>query len=151
MERLMSPILAFGLIFGTLAAHASPVGSPKDFSLQTKYLCQANGIVIHNKQKTVSDGRTLDEVKYVANAGKNQTLVFGSERQYMIWPRAANGTFGKSLNVLARDKSGTYKIVQEVDMGETQKTTTNISLSVKDREGDDRPVSCRVEMAWTKK
>lgn len=152
MERLFSPILALGLIFGTFTtANAVPAGAPKDFALQTKYSCQANGIIIHNKQKLVSNGRTLDEVKYVASVGRNQALTFGSERQYMIWPRAANGTFNKSLNVLSRDKSGTYRIVQEIDMGDTAKTKTAVSLTVKDGEGDERPVSCKIEMAWTKK
>lgn len=151
MERLISPILSLGLIFGTFAAQAAPSGSPKDFALQTKYTCQANGVVVHNKQKVVSSGQGIDEIQYVAGVGRNQTLTFGSEREYMIWPRAANGTFNKSLNVLARDKSGTYKIVQEIDMGDTQKTKTSVSLTAKDREGDDRPVSCRIEMAWTKK
>lgn len=151
MERLISPILSLGLIFGTFAVQAAPTGAPKDFALQTKYTCQANGVVIHSKQKLISNGQGVDEIQYVASVGRNQTLTFGSEREYMIWPRAANGTFNKSLNVLARDKSGTYRIVQEIDMGDTARTKTSVSLTAKDREGDDRPVSCRIEMAWTKK
>ena len=151
MERLYRPILAFSLIFGTLAVEAAPAGAPKDFNIQTKYSCRANGVVIQNKQKVLSDGRGVEEIQFVATAGKNQGLTFGNDQEYMIWPRTAKGTFAKNLNILSRDKSGTYKIIQEVDMGETQKTKTSISLTVKDREGDDRPVSCRIEMAWVKK
>lgn len=151
MERFCRPILAFSLIFGTLVTETAPLGAPKDFSIQTQYSCRANGVVIQNKQKVLSDGTTLEEIQFVAKAGRNQALTFGNDQDYMIWPRTAKGTFEKTLNVLSRDKSGTYRIVQEVDMGETQKTKTSISLTVKDREGGDRPVSCRIEMAWVKK
>jgi len=151
MERFIRPILASGLILGTLVAQAAPTGAAKDFALQTKYNCQANGVAIHNKQKVISNGRGIDEVQFTAEAGRNQTLTFGEDREYMIWPRTAKGTFEKSLNVLSRDKSGTYKIVQEIDLGDAQKTKTNISVTVKDREGDERPVSCRIEMTWIKR
>jgi len=151
MERIICPILATGLIFGTFAAQAAPLGEPKDYALQTKYACQANGVVIHSQQKKLSDGQGIDEIQYVANVGRNQALTFGNEREYMIWPRAANGTFDKSLNVLSRDKSGVYKIMQEIDLGESQKTKTNVSVTVKDRDGEERPISCRIEMSWIKK
>ncbi|HEY8272250.1 MAG TPA: hypothetical protein VIG33_15270 [Pseudobdellovibrionaceae bacterium] len=152
MERKLNSFLALGLIFGTFSStQAAPIGSPQDYILQTKYLCQANGIVVRNKQKLVSNGRGVDEVQFVANAGKNQALMFGGKSEYMILPQVTNGTFTKSLNVLSRDRSGTYKVVQEVDMGETQKTKTNIGLSVKDGQGEARPVSCRIEMEWLKR
>jgi hypothetical protein len=151
MKHILSPILAFGLIFGTFMAQAAPKGSPQNYVLQTKYICQANGIVVRDKQKLVSNGRGVDEIQFVASAGGNQALTFGSDREYMIRPRAANGTFMKSLNVLSRDSSGTYKIMQEVDMGANQRTKTSIGLSVKDGLGEARPVSCRIEMEWQKK
>ncbi|MGZ3742942.1 MAG: hypothetical protein ACXWRE_08655 [Pseudobdellovibrionaceae bacterium] len=153
MERKLNSILTSGLIFGTFvtSAQASPPGSPQDYALQTKYHCQANGVVVRNHQKLVSNGRGVEEVQFVANAGKNQALIFGGNREYMIWPRVANGTFSKSLNVLSRDSSGTYKLIQEVDMGENQKTKTSIGLSVKDGQGEIRPVSCRIEMEWLKR
>lgn len=152
MERLLSPFLTSGLIFGTLTlAQAAPLGSPQDYVLQTKYFCQANGVVVRNKQKIVSNGHGIDQVQFVSNPGKNQALVFGDKREYMIWPRVANGTFTKSLNILSRGNSGVYKVVQEVDMGESQKTKTSIGLSVKDGQGEARPVSCKIEMEWLKR
>lgn len=151
MERLLRLISALSLIFVTLAAEAAPLGSPRDFRMQTKYSCRANGVVIQNKQKVLSDGNTLEEIQFIAHTGRNQALTFGNDQEYMIWPRTAKGTFTKTLNVLSREKSGAYKIVQEVDMGKTQKTKTSISLTVKDGDGDDRPVSCRIEMAWVRK
>jgi len=150
MERKLRPILATGLIFVTLSAHASASESPNNFTLQTKYSCQANGIVVRNKDKVLGSGDQLDEVKFLALPGRNQTLTFG-DRDYMIWPRAIQGTFGKSLNVLAKDGASGYKIVQEIDLGEAQKTKTSIGLTVKDHQGEEHPVSCRVEIEWKRK
>lgn len=151
MERILSPILALGLFFGTLTVQAAPAGSPQDYNLRTKYLCQTNGVVVRHQQATVSDGQDIDELNFVASPGRNQTLTFGGGREYMIWPRVANGTFTKSLNVLSKDTAGTYKIIQEVDLGSSQKTKSSISLTAKDQQGDDRPVSCKIEMEWVKK
>jgi hypothetical protein len=151
MERLLLQFLALGIIFVTLSAYGTPVGTPQSYNLSTKYQCQANGVVIHSKQALVSAGQGIDEVKFVAKPGRNQALTFGAGREYMIWPRAANGTFTKSLNVLAKDSAGTYKIMQEVDMGDSLKTKSNISLTTKDARGEDRPVYCKVEMEWVKK
>lgn len=151
MERMFSPILAISLFFGTFTVHAAPASSPQDFNLRTKYSCQANGVIVRNKKAIVSNGQGIDEVQFLASPGGNQTLTFGPNREQMIWPRTANGTFNKTLNVLSRDSSGTYKIMQELDLGTTQKTTTNISLVAKDSQGDDRQVNCRIEMQWVKK
>ncbi|WP_413288616.1 hypothetical protein [Bdellovibrio sp. HCB337] len=151
MERMLSPILALGLFFGTLTVQAAPGGSPQDFNLRTKYSCQANGVVVRNNKTVVSNGQGIDEVDFMARAGGNQALTFGRNREHMIWPRTAKGTFNKTLNVLSRDSSGTYKLMQELDLGATQKTTTRISLVAKDAQGDDRPVNCQIEMQWVKK
>lgn len=151
MERLVSPILSLGLIFVTLTAGAAPKGESQDYALRTTYVCQANGVLVQNKKQIVSDGHGVDEVEFVARAGRNQALTFGDDQEYMIWPRVANGTFDKSLNVLTREKSGVYKIIQEIDLGDSQKTKTNVSMNVKGVQGDPRHVSCRVEMEWIKK
>jgi hypothetical protein len=152
MGRKLNPIVALGLVFGIfMAAQANTKGRAHGFALQTKYLCQANGVLVRHKQKLVSLGQGNDEIQFVANAGRDQALTFGVAREYMIWPQVAKGTLRKSLSVLSRDTSGKYKVIQEVDMGETQKTKTSISLSVKDGQGKMRPVSCRIEMAWVKK
>ena len=151
MERMLSQILALGLFFGTFAVQAAPAGSPQDYNLRTKYDCQANGVVVRNKDLIVSNGQSLAEIQFTAKPGRNQALTFGAHREYMLWPRAANGTFTKSLNVLARDTSGVYKIMQEVEMGDSSKTKSNISLTTKDAQGEERPVSCKVEMEWISK
>lgn len=151
METIWSPILALGLFFGTLSAQAAPAGLPQEYGLRTKYFCRVNDVIVHNKHIVVGLGQGVDEINFVADPGANQSLTFGNNRNYMIWPRVANGTFNKSLEVLARDKSGTYKIIQEVDMGDAQKTKSNISLITKDQLGEDRPVSCQIEMEWIKK
>lgn len=151
MERVLSPILAVGLILGTLTVQAAPAGSPQNYALRTKYRCQANGILVRNKKAVVSSGQGIDEVSFEADPGDQQSLTFGRNREYMVWPRAASGSFRKSLNVLSRDSSGAYKIVQEVDMGDTQITKTNISFTAKDKQGDERPISCRIDMEWVKK
>jgi hypothetical protein len=150
MERKISPILSLGILFFNLAAHAVPAGVPQDYNLRTSYSCQANGISVHNKEKVISSGETLNEVKFTAIPGGNQSLSFG-EKDYIIWPRAVTGTFTKSLNLLVRDSAQKYRIMQEIDLGDSQKTKTNISMTVRDRQGDERPVSCRVEVEWLKK
>lgn len=151
MRQIFRPILALGLFFGMSVALAAPLGEPKDYELQTKYGCQANGVPVYNKDRVVSDGLGIDEVQFTARAGQNQALTFGAERDYMIWPRTAKGSFNKALNVLARDKSGHYQIVQEIDLGDSQKTKSIVNLTVKDEEGAGRQVHCRIEMAWQKK
>ncbi len=152
MERLISSILALGLIFGTFSALAAPKGSPYDYALQTKYLCYANGVVVQNKQKIVSNGRALGEVSFVAHAGRNQTLTFRrGTGEYIIWPRVAHKGFGKSLNILSRKESGDFMIVQEIDMGDSQRTKTSINLSIKDEQEEARQISCRIELEWLKK
>jgi hypothetical protein len=151
MGRLQYSILSAGLIFGTFVAQASPSGNPQDYKLRTKYSCQANGITVHSKNKLISNGSTLREVKFTAPPGGSQALSLNN-REYMIWPRAIGTSFGKSINVLARDAdTQKYRIIQEIELSDSQKTKTSVGVTVKDRQGEERLVSCQVEMEWLKK
>jgi len=151
MARFKYSILSLGLIFVTAGAMAAPAGVPQDYNLKTKYSCQANGVSIHSQNKLISRGDGIDDVVFVAQPGTNQALSLNG-RQYMIWPRVSKGTFDKSLNVLAKDSAQKYQIMQEIDLGDSQKTKTNIGVTVKDpRSGEEKLVSCRVELEWLKK
>lgn len=151
MERTLGQFLAMGLFLGTQICNAAPLGSPQEYGLKTHYRCQTNGVVVRNSDKVVSRGGSrVDEVKYSVAPGRDQRLIFG-DREYMIWPRITNGTFEKNLNVLVRDESGKYKIAQEIDLGDAQKTTTNVSLTVKRGTEQEQPVACKIEMEWVKK
>lgn len=150
MERAVGQFLAFGLIFVTINAHSAPAGISNEFRLQTKYSCQANGVVVRHQDRIISRGEGFGEVKFVAAAGRTQALTFGDHRDYMIWPRVNNRSFNKSLNVMVKEKSGNYKIIQEVDVGDAKKTRTMIGLTV--REGKEEfPVNCKMELEWVKK
>jgi hypothetical protein len=155
MERNLRQILAFGasagLIFVTDICMAAPVGMPQDYRLKTNYLCQTNGAVVRYNQQVVSNGgRGVQEFKFSAFPGRNQTLTFGN-REYKIWPRVTGETFEKTLNVLARDEKGQFQIVQEIGLGNAQKTKTNVALTVKRGTDDEKPVTCKIEMEWIKK
>jgi len=151
MERHLSPFLALGLFFGTLSVQGAPAGEPQDYLLATQYLCQTKDVVVRSGPALISRGRGIDELRYKAEAGRNQTLTFGSQRETMIWPRVAKGHFDKSLNILARGPSGAYHIIQEVDLGDAQKTRSIVRLSAKNHRGEVRPISCQIEMEWVKK
>jgi hypothetical protein len=150
MERMLYPILSAGLFFVTFQAWAMPAGNPEDYNLRTKYSCQANGVSIHSQNRLISKGESMNEVQFTAAAGKNQSLGLNN-RQYMIWPRVTHGSFDKSLNVLVKDQSQKYRIAQEIGLGDSQKTKTSVGVTVKDRQGEEHLVSCRVEMEWLKK
>jgi hypothetical protein len=151
MARFKYSILSAGLFFVTLGAQAIPAGTPQDYNLKTTYSCQANGVSIHSQNKLISRGDSLREVVYTAAAGTNQALSLNG-RQYMIWPRVSKGTFEKSLNVLAKDSGQKYQIMQEIDLGDSQKTKTNVGVTVRDQKsGEEKLVTCKVELEWLKK
>ena len=151
MARLQSQILSVVLIFATGQSMAAPAGSADDYNLTTKYSCQANGVSVHSQNKLISQGDSMQDVVFTAKPGANQALSLNG-RQYMIWPRVTKGSFEKSLNILAKDSSQKYQIMQEIDLGNSQKTKTNIGVTVKDRKsGEEKLVSCRVELEWLKK
>lgn len=151
MERNLRQFLAAGLIFGTPLCMAAPLGTPQDYRLKTNYLCQTNGVVVRNSDRVVSrGGNGFEEIKFSAYPGRSQALTFG-KREYMIWPRVTNGSFEKNLNVLVRDGKGKYRIVQEIGLGDAQKTKTNVALTVKQGTDQEKPVTCKIEMEWVKK
>lgn len=136
MERTLKQFLAFGLIFGTHVSMAAPVGTPSEYDIQTSYRCQSNGVSVYN---------------HTSAPGRTQRIGFG-QKEYMIWPRVSAGNFEKNINVLVKDEeSGKYKIAQEIDLGDAQKTTTNVSMTLKRGTEQEKPVTCKVEMEWVKK
>ena len=152
MARFQLQFLSAVLIFVTSGAVvAAPAGNAEDYNLTTKYSCQANGVSVHSQNKLISQGDTMQEVVFTAKPGSNQALSLNG-RQYMIWPRVTKGSFEKSLNILAKDTSQKYQIMQEIDLGNSQKTKTNVGVTVKDpKSGEEKLVSCRVELEWLKK
>lgn len=151
MARLQSHFLSLALIFVTGQSMATPLGAPEDYNLTTKYSCQVNGVSVHSQNKLVSHGDPMQEVIFAAKPGANQALSL-NDRQYMIWPRVTKGSFEKSLSILSKDTSQKYQIMQEIDLGNGQKTKTNVGVTVKDRKsGEERLVTCRVELEWLKK
>lgn len=150
MERFKSPILSLVLFFGSFQVQAMPAGQPQDYSIRTKYSCAANGVTLRNKNTLVSDGTTLEDIVFTTKPGGVQSLSIG-DGQYLIWPRVKAGSFEKSVNLLSRHNDEKYRIVQEVELRDSQKTKSNLSMTLKDRLGIERVVSCRVEMEWMKK
>lgn len=150
MERLKSPILSLVIFFGTFHAQAMPAGQPQDYSIRTKYSCAAQGVTLRNKNALISDGTSIDDVVFTTVPGGIQSLSVG-DGQYLIWPRVKAGSFEKSFNLLSRQSDEKYRIVQEVELGDSQKTKSNVSMTLKDRLGSERVVFCRVEMEWIKK
>ncbi len=150
MERFMGPILSLVLFFGTLYARAVPAGQPQDYSIRTKYSCAAQGVTLRNNSALISDGTSVDDVVFTTLPGGTQSLSVG-DGQYLIWPRVKPGSFEKSFNLLSRLSDEKYRIVQEVALGDSQKTKSNVSMTLKDRQGTERVAFCRVEMEWMKK
>lgn len=151
MERFRCLILSAGLFLVTFQAHAVPAGSPQDYNLRTKYTCHTNGVSVHSRNKLISNGDVMQELQFTAPPGGSQALSLNN-REYMIWPRVISGSFGKALNVLVRDgKTQKYRIIQEMELSDSMKTKTSINVTVKDSQGEERLVACRVELEWLRK
>lgn len=153
MEKWTSPILAavlfFGTVFGSMA-HALPQGSPEDYRLKTKYECETNGIPVHSKTRFLNPHHE-PTVRFTPMTGESPILTFG-DKDTMLWPKKTPGSFEKTLRVMTKTNRNQYIIAQEIELGESQKTKTRLSLTVKDNPtSEPLAVNCKVEMEWVKR